>query len=111
MSIGSTLLANGFGSLLSCGGESLTLHGKVFKGLVTLITSERAVSNYDRNKLNFGTRGASVIEITVNDFAPNTIFGSLPAAGEVITGEDMLRHTVSDVVRNGQTAMLYCKVS
>jgi len=111
VSLGATLLANGFGYLLAVGGESLTIRGKSFIGLVALLKGEKDVARYDRSKINVGTRGASVIEIAVSDFAPNTPLGTLPQAGEVITDGNAFRHTVSDVVRNGNTALCYCKVS
>lgn len=112
MSVGATSIAAGFSTLLAIGGESLTLRNIPVTGMVARIRGEKDAIRFDRNKINYGTRGASVIELAVLDFGPTSGFaGQLPKAGEAFTDGDTFKHIVSDVVRLGMSVLCYCKVT
>ncbi len=104
MSIPSNIiLRSSFETLLSVAGEDLRFVNAAaspVRCIVTHVRGEAELKKLDRSKVNYGRRGAAVLEFLRNT---NVVVGSL------LQGVDNVQYLVSHVEDIGQNWVAYCK--
>ena len=110
MSLSTAMLAQGFAVLQGTCGAPLTLRGLAVSGVVNRLRGESDSNRFDRSRINYGTRGASVIELAILDFAPSSFFAAvMPKPGEELAEHDGTKHVITFVQAAGATLLCYCK--